>query len=71
MLFAFNIFLNLNIKNGVSGCNFGVTVKFNTLFTEKFSTVQTLGGSFSVLPIDQLADVTEREFGWLSSPDNF
>jgi len=70
VVMTFNILLYLHVENAVIGCDLGLTMKVDALLAQQLGTIQTLGLSFLVLPVHQLAEITEWKLGWLLSCDN-
>ena len=60
MLLALDLFLDLDVEDGVCAGDLGVTVQLDARGTEQLGAVEALGRRLAVLAINHLADVAER-----------
>ena len=71
MFFAFDFFFNFHVEQRVTTGHFRIPVQQDAPGAQQLGAIQTLGGRFSVLPVDQLADITERILGRFLATDDF
>jgi len=60
VFFALDLFLNLDVEDGVTTGDLGVLVQLDARGTQQLGAVETLGCRLAMFTIDHLTDVTER-----------